>query len=40
MNSPIIIPLDMEYEKVIKLAELYDPKLWHLKVGHSYLKKL
>ena len=33
MNSPIIIPLDLEYDKAIKLAELFDPKSCRLKVG-------
>lgn len=33
MNSPIIISLDLEYDKAIKLAELFDPKSCRLKVG-------
>ena len=33
MNSPIIIPLDLEYDEAIKLAELFDPKSCRLKVG-------
>ncbi len=33
MNSPIIIPLDMEYDKAIGLAELLSPESCRLKVG-------
>jgi len=33
MNSPIIIPLDLEYDEAIRLAELFDPKSCRLKVG-------
>tara|TARA_Y100001970_G_scaffold7483_1_gene8594 strand:+ start:4415 stop:5098 length:684 start_codon:yes stop_codon:yes gene_type:complete len=33
MNSPLIIPLDLEYNEAIRLAELFDPKSCRLKVG-------